>query len=57
MQAELEAEQDRLTALAKVNPNVRQDEIEQLSVRRELIALHLQQTQVRLDAVRVIVMR
>ena len=57
MNGELAAEQQRLVALAQVNPNVRDEEIEQLSVRRELIAAHLQDTRVRLDAVRVIVMR
>lgn len=57
MEGELRGEQERLTALAKVNPNVREEEIEQLSVRRELIALHLEQTHVRLDALRIVVMR
>jgi ATP-dependent helicase HepA len=57
MNTELAAEQQRLVALAKVNPNVRDEEIEQLSVRRELIAVHLRDTRVRLDAVRVVVMR
>ena len=57
MNGELGAEQQRLVALARVNPNVRDDEIEQLGVRRELIAVHLRDTRVRLDAVRVVVMR
>ena len=38
MNAELGAEQQRLVALARVNPNVRDEEIDQLAVRRELIA-------------------
>ncbi len=57
MNAELGAEQQRLVALARVNPNVRDEEIDQLAVRRELIAANLHQTRVRLDAVRVVVMR
>jgi hypothetical protein len=40
-----------------VNPNVRDEEIEHLGVRRELMAVHLRDTRVRLDAVRVVVMR
>ena len=57
MDRELADELQRLRALAKVNPNVREDEIEQLAVRRELIALQFQDTRVRLDAVRIVVMR
>ena len=57
MQDELEAEQQRLGALARVNPNVREDEIERIVVRRELLAAHLQDVRVRLDAVRLVVMR
>ncbi len=57
MNKALNDEEARLQALAAVNPNVREDEIEQVSARRELLAIHLQETRVRLDAVRVIVMR
>ena len=57
MNEELGREQQRLLALSRVNPNVRDEEIEQLSVRRELISVHLRDTRVRLDAVRVVVMR
>jgi ATP-dependent helicase HepA len=57
MNEELGGEQQRLTALARVNPNVREEEIDQLTLRRELIAVHLRETRVRLDAVRVVVMR
>ncbi|MCP5301212.1 MAG: RNA polymerase-associated protein RapA [Chromatiaceae bacterium] len=57
MDGELAAEQQRLAALARVNPNVRQDEIEQLILRRERIAVHLDDTRVRLDAMRIVVMR
>jgi len=57
MDEELETERQRLAALARVNPSVRDDEIERLVLRRQLLAAHLEQTRVRLDAVRVIVMR
>ncbi len=57
MHEALRLEQDRLEALARVNPNVREDEIEQVAARRELLEIHLGDTRVRLDAVRVVVMR
>ena len=57
MQQELSAEQDRLQALAAINPNVREDEIEQVTARRELLEVYLRETRVRLDAVRIVVMR
>jgi ATP-dependent helicase HepA len=57
MHAELAAEHERLVALARVNPNVRQDEMDQLLARREALVVQLQATKVRLDAVRVVVMR
>ncbi len=57
MHGELDRELERLSALREVNPNVREDEIEQLQARRELLEIHLKDTRVRLDAVRVVVMR
>ncbi len=54
MQRELNAELDRLRALAKVNPNVRQSEIDSLQERLEITDSHLSKAQLRLDAVRVI---
>lgn len=54
MQAELNAELDRLRALAEVNPNVRQSEIDSLQERLETTDSHLSRAQLRLDAVRVI---
>lgn len=57
MHAELDQELSRLEALSRINPNVREDEIEQVVARRELLEIHLKDTRVRLDAVRVIVMR
>ena len=57
MQAELDAEGQRLTALASVNPNVRVAEIDELAERQRLLGDHLRDARVRLDAVRVVVMR
>jgi ATP-dependent helicase HepA len=57
MHSELRAEHRRLSALAQVNPNVRQDEIEQLVIRRDLLATTLKTARVRLDALRLVVMR
>lgn len=57
MHAELSAERSRLTELARVNANVREDEVEQLALREELLARHLEDTRVRLDAIRLVVMR
>ncbi|MGB5253450.1 MAG: RNA polymerase-associated protein RapA [Sedimenticolaceae bacterium] len=57
MHRELSDEHERLTALAQVNPNVREEEIEGVAVRRAMLAAHLAQAKVRLDAVRLVVMR
>ncbi len=57
VERELGAELQRLTALASVNPNVRDEEIEHLALRRDLISAHLADTRVRLDAVRIVVMK
>lgn len=54
MKRELNAELDRLRALAEVNPNVRQSEIENLQERLDTTDTHLAKAQLRLDAVRVI---
>ncbi|BFM15962.1 RNA polymerase-associated protein RapA [Maricurvus nonylphenolicus] len=50
-----QAEIDRLKALAEVNPNIRQEEIEYLQAVQAEQLNYLAQTQLRLDAVRVIV--
>jgi len=57
MESELTAEQSRLSALSRVNPNVRPDEIERLVARQQALASYLSTTRVRLDAVRLVVMR
>ncbi|WP_295402347.1 RNA polymerase-associated protein RapA [uncultured Thiocystis sp.] len=56
MQTLLGAELERLTALARVNPTVRPDEIERLRARRAALGRALTRTDLRLDALRVVVM-
>ncbi|MDO6561843.1 RNA polymerase-associated protein RapA [Amphritea sp. 1_MG-2023] len=51
----LGAEQQRLTALATVNPNIRQEEIDYLAQNRAALEQHLQTASLKLDAIRVIV--
>lgn len=48
------AEIERLKALAEVNPNIRQEEIEYLQQRLDLTLSYLQKATVELDAVRII---
>ena len=57
VETELAAESDRLIGLAEVNANVRDDEIERLTARRQALLDHLASTRVRLDAMRLVVMR
>lgn len=52
--AEINAELDRMKALAKVNPNVRQSEIEYLLERLAASQHYLSQAKLRLDSLRVI---
>jgi ATP-dependent helicase HepA len=56
MHTQLDAEVERLMALALVNPTVRPDEIERLRQRRDQIMLALTRVEVRLDALRLVVM-
>lgn len=51
----LGAEQERLTALAAVNPNIRQEEIDYLAQNRAALDHHLESASLKLDAIRVIV--
>ena len=51
----LGAEQERLQALATVNPNIRQDEIDYLAGNRAQLEQHLSGASLKLDAVRVII--
>ena len=51
---EINAELDRMKALAKVNPNVRQSEIDYLQERLAASQHYLSQAKLRLDSLRVI---
>ncbi|PCJ32053.1 MAG: RNA polymerase-associated protein RapA [Gammaproteobacteria bacterium] len=53
MRQSLQTEQDRLTALAKVNNSIRQEEINYLEQSQALLAEYLNDAQLSLDAVRV----
>ena len=57
MQADLTDELQRLESLARVNPNVRREEIQALATHRERMAAQIGRARVRLDAIRLIVMR
>jgi ATP-dependent helicase HepA len=57
METLLQAELERMRALAKVNASVRADELDYLEAKRELLDRYLSQTQLRLDAARIIVTR
>jgi ATP-dependent helicase HepA len=54
MQQMLDAEIERLSALAQVNPAVRDDEIAQLQLRRERLGQVLSRAHLRLDALRLV---
>ena len=53
MNKQLSYEIERLEALRKVNPSVREDEIELLQEQRKLLDVHLTAARLRLDALRV----
>lgn len=55
MQRAQEAELLRLKALSRVNPNIRQQEIEMLQAETESLSYYLQNAQLKLDALRVLV--
>jgi ATP-dependent helicase HepA len=55
MQNTLLAEQDRLQALQAVNPNIREDEVQFIRDQQVTFAKTLDQTQLKLDAIRFIV--
>jgi ATP-dependent helicase HepA len=54
MQQMLDAEIERLSALAEVNPSVRDEEIAQLQLRRERLGQVLARAHLRLDALRLV---
>ncbi len=55
MAAEYGSELERLTALGRVNPNVRQEEVEALREERETLQHHIRSSRPRLDAIRLLV--
>ncbi|MEZ8141414.1 RNA polymerase-binding ATPase [Enterovibrio norvegicus FF-33] len=55
MTTKLRSELDRLQALKAVNPNIRDDELESLETQMAALRTYISQAQVRLDALRVIV--
>lgn len=55
MTAKLRSELDRLQALKAVNPNIRDDELEAMETQMGELRGYINQAQVRLDALRVIV--
>lgn len=55
MRSAQNAELARLTALSRVNPNIRQQEIDMLQADTESLSCYLQNAQLKLDALRVIV--
>ncbi len=55
MAAEYGSELERLTALGRVNPNVRQEEVAALREERETLLHHIRSSRPRLDAIRLLV--
>lgn len=53
MTSQLEIEQQRLEALAKVNPNIRQQEIDYMVESQQLLSEYIQSSQLTMDAVRI----
>ena len=53
MNNELDQEYQRLSALAKVNPNIRQQELDYLKQRQEKLNAGIQSASLSLDAIRV----
>lgn len=55
MRATLGGEWERLTALRRVNPSIRQEELDHLSYRIEQCAIHIQHASLQLQALRLII--
>ena len=55
MQTELETERQRLTALSRINPNVRQEEIDAIQHRMKLLHDYLRTARLHQDAIRLII--
>ena len=50
-----QGERERLEALARVNPNIRQDEIDHFNATTDTLRHHLEKAEWRLDSLRVAV--
>ncbi len=57
MQAIQSAEYERLVALAKVNPNIRKEEIDYLEDSSMQLQAFMRQTQLKLDAIRIVIVQ
>ena len=55
MQKQLGDEQARLQALKAINPNIRDEEIQVFDKQREQLTTHIEKAQLKLDAIRLIV--
>jgi ATP-dependent helicase HepA len=55
MRTALGAEHERLTALRRVNPSIRQQELDHLSYRMEECAIHIRHASLQLQALRLII--
>ena len=55
MQTSLSEEQERLSALKQINPNIRQEEITFYDKQRTELTAHIEKAQLQLDAIRLIV--
>lgn len=55
MRTALEAEHERLTALRRVNPSIRQQELDHLRYRMEECAIHIRHASLQLQALRLII--
>jgi ATP-dependent helicase HepA len=53
----LDEEVERLEALLEVNPSIREEEVAHLKAKRDQILTHLQDAQLRMDAIRIAVVR
>jgi len=55
MQQQLQAQLERLTALAKINPLVRQEELDHLASRQAQLSEYISKARLRFDAIRVVI--
>jgi ATP-dependent helicase HepA len=55
MHKTLDEEHQRLTALAKINPSVRQEEIDFITIKQEELTHYIDKAQLKFEAIRMIV--